>query len=487
MMSETQIDGTLQVYNTLSRKKEDFEPLEKGKVRMYNCGPTVYNYFHVGNARNFVVADMIRRYLKYAGYDVTFVQNITDIEDKIIKRAKEENCTPEEIAEKYTKIFFESAGRLGVQEADSHPRATQYVGKMIGLVKKLEDKGYAYEKDGDVYFRVANFDGYGKLSGRKIEDMLSGARVEVSEKKEHPADFTLWKAAKPDEPSWKSPWGEGRPGWHLECSVMSMDILGESFDIHMGGIDLTFPHHENEIAQSEAATGKPFAKYWLHNGFLNVNGEKMSKSLGNFFTIDEVLEKYEPAVVRYFLLSGHYRAPLDFSDQALDEARTALNRLRDAYKAARQMAGDLKAEGDSVATAAIRDSFEDAMNDDFNTPRALAALFRASGHIGQLQKKLLDAEQAGEKDLEEKDKVEAAHQAAILHELGEEILGIDLEAQEAGMEDVSGQLLDLLIRIRAAARKEKQFSLADQVRDGLKEIGFELLDRPGGVTEWKKT
>ncbi|NQU43921.1 cysteine--tRNA ligase, partial [bacterium] len=279
-------ESSLHVYNTFTRSKEPFEPLEAGKVRMYNCGPTVYDYFHIGNARNFVCADVIRRHLEYRGYQVTFVQNITDIEDKIINKAKAEGVTAKEIAEKYTKIFFESAAALGVRRADHHPKATEYVDKMVALVKGLEEKGYAYTSDGDVYFRVLAFKDYGRLSGRKLDDMLSGARVEISQKKEHPGDFVLWKAAKEGEPSWPSPWGDGRPGWHLECSVMSMDLLGDTFDIHMGGADLTFPHHENEIAQSEAATGKPFVRYWMHNGFLNVDGEKMSKSLGNFFTIN---------------------------------------------------------------------------------------------------------------------------------------------------------------------------------------------------------
>jgi cysteinyl-tRNA synthetase len=440
----------------------------------------------VGNARNFIAADIIRRHLEFSGYQVVFVQNITDIEDKIINRAQREGCAPEEIAERFTKLFFESSARLGVRKADHHPRATQYVGKMIDLVKKLEQKGFAYQVDGDVYFRVSSFADYGKLSGRKVEDMLSGARVELSDKKENQADFVLWKTAKEGEPSWESPWGAGRPGWHLECSAMAMDLLGDSFDIHMGGTDLAFPHHENEIAQSEAATGKPFVKYWMHNGFLNINGEKMSKSLGNFFTIDQVLAKFEPAVVRYFLLSGHYRAPLDFSDAALEEAKTALSRLRETRKAALEMAGGAKApEIESEDAQKVRQSYKDAMDDDFNTPRALAALFQAASMIGRLQKKSLDAQRSGA-TLGDGDRAEAAALAAVLDELGGEALGLDFEIPETAVEDLSERLLDLLIQIRAAARKEKQFALADIVRNGLKEIGFDLLDRPGGATEWKR-
>jgi len=527
----------LQIYSTLTRRKEAFQPLEPGKVRMYNCGPTVNNYFHVGNARNFVVADMIRRYLEYRGYHVTFVQNITDIEDKIIARAREEGCTAEEIAEKYTKVFFDSAARLGVREADHHPRATEYVGKMVALIKKLESKGFAYAVDGDVYFRVSRFADYGKLSGRKLEDLLSGARVEVSEKKESPGDFALWKAAKEGEPSWPSPWGKGRPGWHIECSVMAMDLLGETFDIHMGGTDLIFPHHENEIAQSEAATGKPFARFWVHNGFLNINGEKMSKSLGNFFTINQVLEKFEAPVVRYFLLSAHYRVPLDFSDSALHEAKTALTRLRTARAAAHYMADGAEPDFENPLVVAriseIRRAFEEGMDDDFNTPRALAALFEGAGQINKMES------QSAGKPLTDESRRSAASLCALMDELAADVLGLDVKKKRIvatghlvisaptvsgegskighGTGDVilpalqaSGErvkipaeapalikqlaargeeeerLMIQLIQIRAEARKQKNFALGDQIRSGLAELGFELLDRPGGVTEWKR-
>jgi cysteinyl-tRNA synthetase len=460
---------------------------------MYNCGPTAYDYFHVGNARNFICADVIRRYLEYRGYEVRFAQNITDIDDKIINRAKEEGVSAARIAEKYTKAFFASASQLGVREADFHPRATQYVEKMIDFARRLIEKGCAYEVEGDVYFRVSRFKEYGKLSGCKIDELLSGARVEVSEKKESPVDFALWKAAKEGEPSWPSPWGPGRPGWHLECSVMSMDLLGESFDIHMGGPDLIFPHHENEIAQCEALTGKPFVKYWIHNGFLNIDGEKMSKSLGNFFTIDQVLEQFEPSAVRYFLLSAHYRVPLDFSDAALREAASALGRLREARVNARRLTEErstkdvFRVEKFPVTDAAeeLQSSFVEAMNDDFNTPRALAALFEAAGRINQIHHKAIEIEKTGGR-VDDADRAEAAQLDELLDELASGVLGLDLgEPRGEAIEDLSGQLLDLLIEVRSMARREKQWALADLIRDGLGEIGFQLTDLPSG-TEWRR-
>jgi cysteinyl-tRNA synthetase len=585
------------VHNTLTRQREELVPLVPGHIGMYNCGPTVYDYFHVGNARNFVCADAIRRYLAWRGYTVKFVQNITDIDDKIINRAREAGCSAAELAEKFTKVFFESSEKLGVRPADHHPRATQYVGKMIGFMKRLEKAGYTYTVEGDLYFRVRRFEGYGKLSGRRLDDMQAGARVEVSDKKEDPADFVLWKAAKEGEPSWPSPWGPGRPGWHSECCVMSSDLLGEAFDIHMGGIDLVFPHHENEIAQNQALLGKPFVRYWLHNGFLNVNGEKMSKSLGNFFTIDQVLAKFEAPVVRYFLLSAHYRVPLDFSDGALSEAAVALGRLREARRTARRLTagqGPLEASSKHVAqppspvvaqspsavvaqspsaveplapgkstvegsTAeggcatfsaavdplpeSVRDiyvTFQTAMDDDFNTPRALAALFEASTRINQCANRAAASEKSGGA-LDEADACTAALLGQALDELGGEVLGLVLEAPAAQIEGFAPGLRELLaavraeavatpspaasvasavsaastpskaaadalhaalgdaeadgsapadalltrlIAARAAARKARQFALGDRIRDGLSGLGLELLDRPNG-TEWR--
>ena len=477
---------TLLIYNTLTRRKEAFEPLHPPRVSMYSCGPTVYDYFHIGNARAFVTADMVRRYLGYRGYTVTFVQNITDIEDKIIQRAAEQGVSPAALAEKFTEVFFESVQKLGVRRADHHPRATQYVDKMIAMIADLEAKGYAYASGGDVYFRVDKFAGYGKLSGRKLEDMQSGARVEVSEQKENPLDFALWKAAKEGEPSWPSPWGPGRPGWHMECSVMSMHLLGETFDIHMGGADLIFPHHENEIAQSEAATGKPFAKYWMHNGFLTVNNEKMSKSLGNFWTIDQVLAQVDPAAVRYFLLSAHYHAPLDYSEGALREAQVSLQRLREARRNGVKAAAGTSADGEMPeAVAALYDGFHAAMDDDFNTPRALAVLFECATTANQIYNQSLKAEKAG-KALDSEGRRMAAWLCSAMDALAGDVLGLSLEISEEGFGDLAGKLMELLIEVRALARKEKQFALADHIRNRLREMGIALHDRPGGKTEWER-
>lgn len=490
MSLQTPPKTSLVVYNTLTRRKEEFSPLDPPRVRMYACGPTVYDHFHIGNARAYVSADLVRRYLEYRGYEVTLVQNITDIEDKIIRRAREEGITPAELAAKFTKVFFDSTAKLGIRPATHHPRATEYVGKMVEAIGQLIDKGYAYAADGDVYFRVGKFSGYGKLSGRKLEDLLSGARVEVSEQKEDPMDFTLWKVAKEGEPSWPSPWGAGRPGWHIECSVMSMDLLGPTLDIHMGGVDLVFPHHENEIAQSEALTGQPFAHYWLHNGFLNIDNQKMSKSLGNFFSIDEVLAKFEAPVVRYFFLGAHYRAPLDFSDAALKEASTALLRLREARRTAAKLAEGAPSPAPDAplpeSLQSIQNDFQAAMDDDFNTPRALAALFDCVAAINQLSNRALDDEKAGNKaggDIQ----ANAFLLGRMLDKLAGEVLGLDLAIPEAEVGDLSEGLMRLIIEVRALARKEKQWALADQIRKGLTELGITLHDRPGGATEWEKT
>ncbi len=392
----------LMIHSTLSRKKEPFEPLdpEKKRVTFYNCGPTVYDHFHIGNARTFVVNDVIRRYLSRR-YEVTFVQNLTDIDDKIINRAKSENAEFDAIRLKYIDAYYEDAGKLGILRADHHPRATEFITSMIELMKRLVSRGLAYPSGGSLYFRVRKFTEYGKLSGRSVDDMLEGARVEVSEEKEDALDFVLWKAAKPGEPKWPSPWGEGRPGWHIECSAMAMAILGETIDIHAGGCDLMFPHHENEIAQSEGATGKPFARYWLHNGFLNIESEKMSKSLGNIMKIDEVLARHSVPAVRFFLMSAHYRSPLDYGVEALAEAAAAVGRINDGIETAEKI---LALDGKSVTEAeeatllsdpvarAFIEQFEAAMDDDFNTPRALAALHDAVSAIHEtLRRKPFDA------------------------------------------------------------------------------------------------
>ena len=318
----------MKIYNTLTRKKEEFKPIEAGKVRIYACGPTVYNFFHIGNARPFIIFDTLRRYLEYLEYDVTFVQNFTDVDDKMIARANEEGVTLKSLGERFIKEYYQDAGGLGIRAADVHPKATEHIGDIIKLVKTLENNGHAYAVDGDVYFDVSSFPGYGKLSGQSLEDLKAGARIGVDEAKKNPEDFALWKAAKPDEDSWDSPWGKGRPGWHIECSAMSMKYLGETIDIHAGGQDLIFPHHENEIAQSEGATGKPFAHYWMHNGYINVDNEKMSKSKGNFFTVRDIAQKYDLTAVRLFMLSAHYRNPINFSEELVKQADSALTRIK---------------------------------------------------------------------------------------------------------------------------------------------------------------
>ena len=371
----------IKIYNTLTRQKEVLEPIEPGKVRMYMCGPTVYDYFHIGNSRPFILFDIFRRYLKYRGFEVKFVTNLTDVDDKIIKKASEENVSTDVVAEKYSTAFFEDTKRLGIQEADAYPKATENISDIIELIEKLVQNGVAYPVDGDVFYSVTKFLGYGKLSGKNIDELESGARVEIDPRKENPLDFALWKAAKPGEPYWDSPWGKGRPGWHIECSVMSMKHLGESFDIHAGGVDLVFPHHENEIAQSEGATGKPFVKYWMHNGFLNIEGEKMSKSLGNFFTAREIMEKYHPAVIRMFFLLKHYRSPINFSEERILEAQSALERIITTLENIDSVLAEHKVQ-DSENSPSLPESIDDLknefineMDDDFNTAGAISKIF----------------------------------------------------------------------------------------------------------------
>ncbi len=332
----------MKLYNTLTRTKEEFVPIEEGKVKMYVCGPTVYNYIHIGNARPFIIFDTLRRYLEYRGYDVTFVQNFTDVDDKIIKRGHEEQISPEEVANKYINEYFVDADGLGIKRASVHPRVTDNINEIIKFVKELEDKGYAYEVNGDVYFDTKKFEGYGKLSKQNQDDLEAGARIEVNSQKRHPMDFVLWKSKKEGEPGWQSPWGEGRPGWHIECSVMSNRYLGETIDIHAGGQDLAFPHHENEIAQSEARSGKPFSNYWVHNGYININNEKMSKSKGNFFTVRDISKSYDLEIVRFFMLSSHYRNPVNFSDELLSQSKSGLERLYNAKERAEFIISNLQ-------------------------------------------------------------------------------------------------------------------------------------------------
>ena len=372
----------MKIYNTLTRKKEEFVPIEEGKVRMYVCGPTVYNYFHIGNARPFVVFDTMRKYLEYRGYKVKFVQNFTDVDDKIINRAKEEGITAQEVGEKYIGEYFKDAAALNVKKATVHPRVTETMNDIINFVQDLIDLGYAYESNGDVYYRARKFEGYGKLSGKNIDDLISGARIAVDEKKEDPLDFALWKARKEEsEIAWESPWGMGRPGWHIECSAMAKKYLGDTIDIHAGGQDLQFPHHENEIAQSEAHSGKPFANYWMHNGYINIDGIKMSKSLGNFKTVRDLLQLYDGEVLRFLILSGQYRGPIDFGEEILVQSQNGLNRMRNAKANLKH----LIASGNEVMTDAeketlksfdkYRQQFIEAMDDDLNTADAISAVF----------------------------------------------------------------------------------------------------------------
>ncbi len=476
----------LRVYNTLTGSKEEFVPINPGKVGMYVCGVTVYDHCHIGHARANVVFDMIYRYLCSKGLEVTYVRNYTDIDDKIINRANRDGVPYNEISERFIKEFDNDMARLMLQLPTFQPKATEHITEIIALVQKLIDKGFAYQSGSDVFYRVDRFEGYLKLSKRNLEDMQAGARIDVDERKEHPMDFALWKGAKPGEPFWESPWGQGRPGWHIECSAMSTKFLGETLDIHGGGKDLIFPHHENEIAQSEAASGKPFVKYWLHNGFVNINSEKMSKSLGNFFTIKEILESYDAEVLRFFLLSAHYRSPIDFSDQNLKEAELGLERI---YKALagideRLASGASAAAGPDNAefeekVAGFAGRFDDAMDDDFNTALALGHLFDL---VRVVNRELPTASTA----LLEKVKAEVGKLATVL--------GICDSAPAAFLQrikdrktsdmEMSSEEIEALIAERAEARKAKNFKRGDEIRDLLLEKNIVLLDSAQGTT-WK--
>ena len=461
----------MKLYNTLTRKKEEFKPLEDNKVKMYSCGPTVYNYFHIGNARPFIMFDVLRRYFEYRGYQVSFVQNFTDIDDKVIKKANEEGTTYDVIAERYIKEYFTDAQGLGIKEATVHPKATDNIDEILDIVKTLVDKGHAYDVDGDVYFRVRSFAPYGKLSHQPLDELEAGARIAVGEKKEDPMDFALWKAAKPGEPSWTSPWGEGRPGWHIECSAMARRYLGETIDIHSGGVDLCFPHHENEIAQSEAANGKPFTNYWLHNAFLNIDNQKMSKSLGNFFTVRDAAGVYGYEAIRFFMLSAHYRSPLNYSRESLEQAKAALERLNTVFKNLRFLCKN-GAEGEMLeneqasanALPALREKFCQAMDDDMNTADAVASIFEAVREINT------SASGAN---------VTKAYAKAALDFMCElcGVLGIG-DTEEQASDDAA---IEALIEARQAARKAKDFKEADRIRDELKAQGIILEDTPQGV------
>ncbi|SFA48542.1 cysteinyl-tRNA synthetase [Parageobacillus thermantarcticus] len=464
--------SSIRLYNTLTRKKEPFEPLEPNKVKMYVCGPTVYNYIHIGNARAAIVFDTIRRYLEFRGYEVKYVSNFTDVDDKLIKAARELGEDVPTIAERFIQAYFEDIAALGCKKADVHPRVTENMETIIEFIQALIEKGYAYEVDGDVYYRTRKFAEYGKLSHQSIDELKAGARIEVGEKKEDPLDFALWKAAKEGEICWDSPWGKGRPGWHIECSAMARKYLGDTIDIHAGGQDLTFPHHENEIAQSEALTGKPFAKYWLHNGYLNINNEKMSKSLGNFVLVHDIIQQIDPQVLRFFMLSVHYRNPINYSEELLESAKKGLERLKTSYfnlKHRLQSSTNLT-DDDEQWLARIQEqhkAFIREMDDDFNTANGIAVLFELAKQANLYLHEKNTSERVIHAFLREFEQL-----------LG--VLGITLQEEELLDEEI-----EALIQKRNEARKNRNFALADQIRDELRAKNIILEDTPQG-TRWKR-
>lgn len=483
---------TLKVFNSLTKQKEEFRPAEAGKVKMYVCGVTPYNHPHIGNARPFVTWDVIRRYLERTGYQVYHIQNFTDVDDKIINAANAEGVTWDTIAKRYIDAYFEVMDKLNIERAHLYPKVSEHMADIIAMVERLVAKGYAYVIDGDVYYRVEKFADYGKLSGRSLEDMKAGARVDVDERKDHPMDFALWKSAKPGEPYWDSPWGHGRPGWHIECSAMSLKYLGQGFDFHGGGSDLVFPHHENEIAQSEAFTdGGPFVRYWLHNGFITVNEEKMSKSLGNFFLVKDILAHYPAEVLRFFILATHYRSPLNFSDEQLAEAGRGLERLKTAVANLRYLATAAVTRGPADEARALlaaalqaKTDFVAAMDDDFNTSLAISVMHGLAKEINVYYSAVMAGKAACDDEA-------LASVTGIYYELAD-ILGL-LVADRSGTagqgaaadEANAAGLLDLIIEIRQEARKKKDWATADRIRDRLGELGYIIEDSPQGA-RWKK-
>lgn len=464
----------MKIFNTLTMKKEEFVPIEPGRVKMYACGPTVYNFIHIGNARPICVFDVLRRYLEYRGYDVTFVQNFTDIDDKLINRAAEEDTTVPALAARYIEEYKTDAKGLGVREANIHPKATENVDKIIEIVRTLEEKGFAYCVDGDVYFRARRYSGYGKLSHQPLDALEAGSRVDVSSQKEDALDFALWKSAKPGEPSYESPWGLGRPGWHIECTAMILRYLGETIDIHCGGQDLIFPHHENEIAQAECCTGRDYVHYWMHNGYINVDNHKMSKSLGNFFTVREVADRFGYEPIKFLMLQAHYRSPINYSLEVIQQCKASLERLHNCRDNIDFALGNAAGEPDSASEAfraqleARRQQFIDAMDDDLNTADAIAALFELSRDVNSY----LAA-------VRPKTDVEAA--AALFDELCG-VLGLLYDRADKGNVDAE---IERLIEERQAARKARDFAAADRIRDELKAQGILLEDTPQGV-KWKR-
>ena len=484
----------MKLYNTMSNKIEEFETIENGKVKMYVCGPTVYNYIHLGNARPIIVFDTLARYFKYRGYDVTYIQNFTDVDDKIIKRANEEGISVKEVTEKYIKGFFEDIEPLNISDYIIRPKVTENMTEIIEIIKKLIDEGFAYEKDGNVFFEVKKFEEYGSLSNQKIDELEIGARVDIMEEKNNPLDFALWKRKKEGEPYWDSPWGQGRPGWHIECSAMAKKYLGDTFDIHGGGQDLVFPHHENEIAQSRCAYHGNFANYWLHNGFIQVNGDKMSKSLGNFFLLREILGKFPGNVVRLFILGTHYRKPINFSMDKMEDSRKTLKNIvtsmNNFSEIIEKFSGKGSHEGevsDNTGNNSINEfkekvneldkKFMEAMDEDMNTPQALAVIFDQIKETKKFSVNVSSGEEA-----------EALNYS--YNSLGkklEEVLGIELVLEEENKnlknnDKLTGNLIELLIKLRADARKEKNFKLSDEIRDNLKELGIEIQDNKDGTT-----
>ena len=461
----------MKLYNTLTRKKEEFIPIEKGVVRMYSCGPTVYNYFHIGNARPFIIFDTLRRYLEYCGNTVYFVQNFTDIDDKMINKANELGITVKELADRYIAEYFKDADNLGIKRATVHPRATENIDAIIGIIRELEEKGYAYNVDGDVYFATKKFKEYGKLSHQPLEDLESGARININEDKNDPMDFALWKKQKPGEPAWESPWGLGRPGWHIECSAMANKYLAKTIDIHSGGQDLIFPHHENEIAQSECAHGVPFANYWMHNGYINIDNKKMSKSLGNFFTVREIAEEFDYEVIRFFMLSAHYRSPINFSKTLMESARSGLERIYNCIS-------DMKFFAEKADSHALTDKEKEykekietlkakyiaAMDDDLNTADAISAIFEIVSEAN----KAITAQSGFSKEV-------IGFTVDTVKELGG-VLGL-LQKSEDG--EISAEVKALLDE-RQAARASRDWAKSDELRDKLREMGITVKDTPQG-------
>lgn len=463
----------MKIFNTMTRRKEEFVPLDKNEVKIYACGPTVYNYIHIGNARPLCVFDVLRRYLEYRGYNVRFVQNFTDVDDKIIKRANEEGLSFEEVSKKYIKEFWTDAHGLNFKDATVHPKATENIDEIINIIKTLEEKGYAYAVDGDVYYRTLKFKDYGKLSHQPIEDLQSGARIAIGEKKENPLDFALWKAAKEGEPYWDSPWGKGRPGWHIECSAMNKRYFGDSIDIHCGGKDLVFPHHENEIAQSEAANDAPFAKYWMHNGYINVDNVKMSKSLGNFKTVREIANVYGYEVIRYFLISSHYRSPINYSIDIIEQCQSALDRLYTCRESLDFAIKNAKSDIDDdeeilKLIASAKDEFIKAMDDDLNTADGIAAVFNL---VSTINTEIINKEVS----------LNVCKKAAEMFDELTGVLGLLYNRKSNDIDDD----IEKLIEQRQTARANKDWATADKIRDELKAKGIILKDTPQGVT-WTK-